>query len=352
MSYGRVQIIESSGTCQAIGQELDAVGRWSIDQEDEARAAASAFLEIDKIRILSEIDKQLLILSQAAAAIAYSETSLAVSESNPAMSAGEFDQPCESERELVNDPGIGLGIRAVLVAAALVAALGFAWFAGSNLYRHVDGYDELTSEAAIDRLVERIVEVESSGNPNKKNGRSSATGLGQFLDQTWLELVRAYRPDLIRGHSESEILALRREATLAREMTMRFVERNAGMLRQRGLPVTAGTVYLAHFAGGAGAVAILSAPANADAALVMANADATGRTKREQILKANPFLEHFTVADLRIWADRKVSSRRVAEGDLSGLGTPILLADSRGRSKTALANPEPANGSSRRAEGR
>ena len=59
-------------------------------------------------------------------------------------------------------------------------------------------------------------------------------------------------------------------------------------------------------AGGAGAVAILSAPENADAALVMASADATGRSKREQIIKANPFLEHFTVADLKIWADRKM----------------------------------------------
>jgi hypothetical protein len=115
-----------------------------------------------------------------------------------------------------------------------------------------------------------------------------------------------YRPDLTRGRSESETLELRREAKLAREITTRFVERNAVMLRQRGLPVTAGTVYLAHFAGGAGAVAILSAPENADAALVMVSADATGRTKREKIIKANPFLEHFTVADLKIWADRKM----------------------------------------------
>jgi hypothetical protein len=38
----------------------------------------------------------------------------------------------------------------------------------------------------------------------------------------------------------------------------------------------------------------------------MASADKTGRTKREQLVKANPFLEHFTVADLKIWADRKM----------------------------------------------
>jgi hypothetical protein len=38
----------------------------------------------------------------------------------------------------------------------------------------------------------------------------------------------------------------------------------------------------------------------------MATADATGRTKREKIIKANPLLERFTVADLRNWADRKM----------------------------------------------
>jgi hypothetical protein len=35
----------------------------------------------------------------------------------------------------------------------------------------------------------------------------------------------------------------------------------------------------------------------------MANADETGRIKREQIIKANPFLERFSVADLKCWAD-------------------------------------------------
>jgi hypothetical protein len=96
------------------------------------------------------------------------------------------------------------------------------------------------------------------------------------------------------------------ESALAGQITARFTQRNVQMLRKRGLPVTPGTLYLAHFAGGAGAVAILSAMENADAALVMATADATGRTNREKIVKANPFLERFTVADLRNWADRKM----------------------------------------------
>src|ERR1700757_1856223 len=74
------------------------------------------------------------------------------------------------------------------------------------------------------------------------------------------------------------------ESALAGQITARFTQRNVEMLRKRGLPVTPGTLYLAHFAGGAGAVAILSAMENADAARVMATADATGRTNRENII--------------------------------------------------------------------
>jgi hypothetical protein len=142
--------------------------------------------------------------------------------------------------------------------------------------------------------------------PNAMNKLSSALGLGQFLDETWLDLIRAYRPDLSRGRSKDETLQLRRDANLAREITLRFTKQNAEMLRKKGLPVTPGTLYLAHFAGGAGAVAILSALDDSDAASVMANADVTGRTKREKIIQANSFLERFTVVDLKTWADRKM----------------------------------------------
>jgi hypothetical protein len=188
-----------------------------------------------------------------------------------------------------------------------LSAFSLVWLGGYDAYWPPDSQREAAiARPAIDTVVERIIGVESDGDPNAKNKRSSATGLGQFLDETWLDMIRAHRPDLAKERSQSEILELRRDAKVAREITARFTERNAEMLRKRGLPVTPGTLYLAHFAGGAGAVAILSAMENADAALVMATADATGRTKREKIIKANPFLERFTVADLRNWADRKM----------------------------------------------
>jgi hypothetical protein len=200
----------------------------------------------------------------------------------------------------------GRGLRPLAVMAMLLTALSLGLLGGSDSYWPPESRDKPTVDVAIDVVVERIIGVESDGDPNAKNKRSSATGLGQFLNETWLDMIRAHRPDLAKGRSQSEILELRRDAKVAREITARFTERNAAILRKRGLPVTPGTLYLAHFAGGAGAVAILSALEHADAALVMAAADATGRTKREKIVKANPFLERFTVADLRSWADRKM----------------------------------------------
>jgi hypothetical protein len=197
--------------------------------------------------------------------------------------------------------------RPLIIIGILLTAFNWGWLGEHDSSLPTDSRREgPTAGAAIDAVVERIIGVESGGDPNAKSKRSSATGLGQFLEETWLDMIRAHRPDLAKGRSQAEILELRLDAKVAREITARFTELNAGMLKKRGLPVTPGTLYLAHFAGGAGAVAILSALENADAALVMASADATGRTRREKIIKANPFLERFTVADLRSWADRKM----------------------------------------------
>jgi len=164
----------------------------------------------------------------------------------------------------------------------------------------------MDGQAALNAVVERIIHAESDGDPNAKKKSSSATGAGQFLDSTWLQMIRVHRPDLIDGRSEKDILNLRRDPDLSREIATRFVEQNAATLSKRGLPVTPGTLYLAYFAGAAGAVAILSVPGEADTASLMASADATGRMTREKIVGANPFLGDFTVGDLKSWADRKM----------------------------------------------
>ena len=138
----------------------------------------------------------------------------------------------------------------------LLVGIGFGFALGSYSPRTPTPSQEASEAVNIDAVVEQIISVELNGDPNAKNKRSSAMGLGQFLDETWLVLIRAHRPDLAKGRSEGDILELRRDASVARELTTRFTERNAHVLKKRGLPVTPGTLYLAHFAGAAGAIAI------------------------------------------------------------------------------------------------
>src|SRR6266849_1461198 len=187
----------------------------------------------------------------------------------------------------------------------VIAALALAWVGGT---RFVTNGSPLFGNGAVKAVVERIIIVESSGDSNAKNKRSSATGAGQFLDETWLEMIRTYRRDLVGGRSEKEILELRRDPELNRTIMTRLVEQNAAMLKKRGLPVTPGTLYLTHFAGPAGALAVLSFSENADAASLMASADSTGRTTREKLVNANPFLKELSVRELKKWANQKMHS--------------------------------------------
>ena len=205
------------------------------------------------------------------------------------------------------------GCRVAPIVGTLIVTLGLCFVGGLNygLFDYVER--ELSDKNTIARAVERIIEAESNGCPNAKNKRSTATGAGQFIDETWLRLIRAHRPELAR-RDESEVLELRRDPALVREITTRLAERNAAKLRQRGIFSHTSTLYLSHFAGSKGGVAILSAPPSADAASIMANADATGRVTREKIVNANPFLQSFTVADLKSWADRKMDTKVVTQG--------------------------------------
>ncbi|WP_354083240.1 lytic transglycosylase domain-containing protein [Bradyrhizobium sp. S3.3.6] len=193
-------------------------------------------------------------------------------------------------------------------------AIGLAFVASFVLFRDAQLNGKSIDRAAAKAWAVRIIIAESDGEPNAKNKRSSATGAAQFLDDTWLEAVRRHRRDLIQGRSDKEVLDLRGDAELSRDIAARLVEEHAAMLTKRGLPVTPGSLYLAHFAGPAGAMALFSSAESDDAASVMAAADMTGRTTREKLVNANTFLKPMTVGDIKSWADRKmaVGTRRGA----------------------------------------
>jgi hypothetical protein len=197
----------------------------------------------------------------------------------------------------------------LLILAALV--LGFAVRAG---WGRIWPEAPPQAKAATKSLAEEIIRGESQGDAKARNPHSSAAGLAQFVDGTWLDLVRRRRPDIAAGLSPKQILRLRADPQLARFMTDRYVEENALLLARRGLPATPGSLYLAHFAGPGGAAAILAAPENADAATVIANADRRAGVTREKILSGNPFMRNFTAKDLKEWAELKMQNASLGAG--------------------------------------
>lgn len=146
--------------------------------------------------------------------------------------------------------------------------------------------------------IDRIISVESGGDPNAKNPRSSATGSGQFIDSTWLNMMNKYRPDLIAGMSRDQILAMRSDPSLSKEMVGNYAKENQGLLSAAGVPVNDGTTYLAHFAGPQGAIKVLQADPSAP----------VGGILGDKVVAANPFLANMTAGDLVGWAGKKMGA--------------------------------------------
>lgn len=142
---------------------------------------------------------------------------------------------------------------------------------------------------------DQVIAAESGGNPTATNPYSSAAGLGGFTNRTWIDTIRAHHPDLAARLSPQELLALRGDETIARQMIDALASDNANVLRSKGLPVNQGTLYLAHFAGPTGAAGLLSADDSAPVSSVMS----------PEAMRANPFLSKMTVGDLKSWAARK-----------------------------------------------
>ena len=185
-----------------------------------------------------------------------------------------------------------------------------------------DGADSATSQ-----LVQRIIIVESGGRANAKNPLSSATGLGQFIDSTWIRMMRSYRPDLVRAMSRRDLLDLRFDPGIAREMTRNLALENGAELRRAGNRVTAGNLYLAHFLGSAGANQVLRT--HPDVPLI----DVVGGG----VIRANPFLRGRRTGWVVDWAARKMRGRRAgpAPRERRRLAEPLRIRNSRLRAYSA-----------------
>lgn len=135
-----------------------------------------------------------------------------------------------------------------------------------------------TTGASFEYLL-ATAKVESNFNPNSKSRSSSATGLFQFIEQTWLGMMKnagtalgfGNYADAISRNSNgryqvndprlrNEILALRKDPAANAAMAGAFTQRNAAALRQKiGRSPTDGELYMAHFFGTGGAGQLINA---------------------------------------------------------------------------------------------
>ncbi|WP_442580710.1 tape measure protein [Mesorhizobium sp. ASY16-5R] len=118
-------------------------------------------------------------------------------------------------------------------------------------------------EGAVSGYVDRTIGAESGGNRFAKNPRSSAEGLGQFIDSTWLSLFRKYFPGEAAQLSQAAILAMKTDAAKSKALIEAYGNENADALRAAGIAVADAAdeykLHLAHFLGPQGAINVLKA---------------------------------------------------------------------------------------------
>lgn len=155
-------------------------------------------------------------------------------------------------------------------------------------------------------------QVESGLNPHAGASTSSARGLFQFIDKTWLATMKQAGPALgygqyaaaitknASGHYEvrdpslrSEILKLRSDPTANAVMAGAFTKANASVLSERlGRSPSEGELYIAHFLGARGAAQLIT----------LAAADPSA--------KAADFFPHAAQANSTIFYDRATGAAR------------------------------------------
>ena len=134
------------------------------------------------------------------------------------------------------------------------------------------------SDVDFDYLLRTAIR-ESSLNPEAKARTSSATGLFQFLDSTWLQVMKEEGPrlgygqyaDAIKVDSDGdyyiadkalrqEVLKLREDPQIASDMAAAFTRSNGAYLFEKfGHMPSPGELYIAHFLGAQGAEKLFDA---------------------------------------------------------------------------------------------
>jgi hypothetical protein len=179
--------------------------------------------------------------------------------------------------------------------------------------------------------------IESSLNPEARARTSSATGLFQFIEQTWLGMVKqhgaahgmGWAADAIQrgrnGHYyvadpaiRHQILDLRRQPEASSAMAAELASDNGRYLASRlGRPAQPVDLYLAHFLGAGGAARFLRAHDSNPGAAAAAMLPAAARANRAVFYNRDGSARSF--AEIRAHFAERISGGAIA--------APVRTAD-------------------------
>ena len=151
----------------------------------------------------------------------------------------------------------------------------------------------------------------------RKNPRSSAQGIGQFIDGTFVDTFRKTFPDRAKGMSKEAILAQRGTMVdgvpVEQPMLRAFTAENQQRLQDAGFQPTKGNTYLSHFLGSGDAIEVLSARPDTPVTDLLP----------PRVLKANPevFAKAKTAGDLIRWAGGGAPEGELTPRSMRPLGT-------------------------------
>lgn len=222
---------------------------------------------------------------------------------------------------------------------------------------------------------------ESSLNPNAKASTSSATGLFQFIESTWLEVMKTEGPrlgyaqyasqitetaggDFVVGDARARqaLLKLREDPVIAADLAAAYTRTNGEYLHARFARMpSAGELYIAHFLGARGAETMFNAglsdpnqlaaplfPRQAKANPSIFYAGGKARTVREvyqvlvarhEGLAASPMQASFAAQQLASEPRVEALPSRFGPGDMSF--TSLFSTDAAPPTGRVLLTPEP-----------
>lgn len=152
-------------------------------------------------------------------------------------------------------------------SAATIKTLEAARGASLDAYKR-DSVERAKASTIIPGDFANVV-IGTEGNNAAKNPNSSASGIGQFINSTFIDQYRKQFGDLASTMNDAAILQLKSDVEVNKRLIDAYARENAVKLQNAGFDATSANLYLAHNYGSTGAINLLKADPNASAAGVL-----------------------------------------------------------------------------------